>query len=180
MDGVIADFTKGWVDLYNADFAAQNGRTLTYAEVVTWTCLTDNTHFETDDQWWDWARALRPGVFRNLPAIDDAMWGMQELKDFGFDIVIITAKPDWAISDTFAWLSEHRVPTNEVHITKEKTAIACDAYIDDRQKNIEDFVNHCPDARTFRFVQPWNRSVAGSTAVFNWLDAIDVITEMEW
>ncbi|MGH8913901.1 MAG: 5' nucleotidase, NT5C type, partial [Acidimicrobiia bacterium] len=50
LDGVVANFTKGWVDFYNRDF----GTNLAVEEAVAWDGLTTITHFPDMASFWKW------------------------------------------------------------------------------------------------------------------------------
>lgn len=76
-----------------------------------------------------------------------------------FDIVIVTSQyPQWRYS-TFVWIGQHRLPTNEIHISFEKQKIAGVALLDDFIENLEAF------AATGRLAvcldQPWNQEWQG-------------------
>lgn len=178
MDGVIADFTKGWVDAYNKDFGRAY-KPIDVSHVVTWTCLTDNTHFTRDELWWRWAAALRPGLFGRLEPILGAMEGLQYVKSQGHEIVIVTAKPDWAVTETIDWLSKYNVPAREVHITHDKWKVACDVYVDDADHNIVSLVKNRPESKVIRYVQPWNQHRRGSISARNWGEVAQIIDEID-
>ena len=82
--------------------------------------------------------------------------------------MIITAKPDWAVHDTFAWISDRRVPTRELHITEAKWRVPCDVYLDDSPKQVVELHINRPEAIVCRFVRPWNKFVPGTREVHDW------------
>ena len=43
LDGVVTDFTGGWVEIYNREFGAHIG----IEDVVTWNAPVELTHFKT-------------------------------------------------------------------------------------------------------------------------------------
>jgi 5'(3')-deoxyribonucleotidase len=142
LDGVVADFILGWMTRYNLEFGAH----LTEDLVDHWDAAADLTHFETLTDFWDWAGATGAGptVFRHLSTYPGARETLCELAT-DHDIVILTMKPDWAASDTFAW-------------------------IDDSPYAIPALVEHRPESIVCRYVRPWNKPVAGAHDIHEWSD----------
>ncbi|MDA2978454.1 MAG: hypothetical protein O3B42_01635 [Actinomycetota bacterium] len=170
LDGVVADFNAGWMSRYNAE----HGTSLTTDQVDHWDAMVDLTEFSSDTEFWEWARnGDRPGLFRHLPVFPDALPALNRLAS-EHTIVIITTKPRWAVHETYAWLSDNRIPTREVHITRTKWTVDCDIYLDDGPHNLEALVGKRPDRATCRFVRPWNQPVAGALDVNSWDDFEDL------
>ena len=106
LDGVVADFNTGWVSRYNHEFGSE----LTTDLVDSWNTMGHLTHFESMGAFWRWAaRGDHGSVFRHLETYPDALETLERLAG-NHDIVIISAKPDWAIHDTFAWIANRRCP----------------------------------------------------------------------
>ena len=126
MDGVVADFNAGWIERYNRDFDAA----LHPDHVVGWDELHRLTGFDSMEAFWMWARGDGRSVFRDLPPMPGALETLRDLAE-RHRIVIITARFDWAIGDTLAWLAEHGVVAREVHFQAAKYRVACDVYLDD-------------------------------------------------
>jgi 5'(3')-deoxyribonucleotidase len=165
LDGVVADFNAAWIGRYNAEF----GTRLPLDAVRHWDGIPGVTHFTDMAGFWAWARHQDDAsIFRHLEPYPDALETLHRLADAGHEIVILTFKPDWAVSDTFAWLGEHRVPTREVHVTEDKHLVACDVYLDDAPHQLERIRTARPDAVTCRFVRPWNRPIPGTVDVADW------------
>ena len=51
LDGVVADFTKGWTSQYALDF----GKEILEEEITDWGLSKPLTHFEKDIDFWNWA-----------------------------------------------------------------------------------------------------------------------------
>ena len=168
LDGVVANFNRGWIERYNRDF----GAALTEDQIVEWDAPVDLTHFDHMDLFWEWARTCGEGrsVFRWLDAYPGAVAAIQRLAGDGHEIVILTTKPDFAIDDTHDWLSDKGVPTTEVHILHDKSTVGCDFYIDDADHNVAALVAAHPRATVCRYVRPWNSPVAGAIDVGDWSD----------
>lgn len=165
LDGVVANFNVGWMERYNREFGAQ----LHHSQVVGWDGLHRLTHFGTMDDFWDWAQAGRASIFRDLPLFEGAIETLTELAH-DHRIVIISSKFDWAIPDTLAWLSEHRVPAREIHFVWDKTSVPCDVYLEDAPANLTALVGARSEALVCRMVRSWNRPVDGALDVADWAE----------
>ncbi len=167
LDGVVADFNKGWVERYNEDFGSE----LTPEAVTMWDGMERLTHFRDMHAFWDWAQDFGNGsVFRNLETYPDAVPALERLA-VEHEIVIITTKPDWAVMDTLAWIADHKLPTREVHVvdwTTPKSGISCDVYLDDAPHHIDEIRASRPESVMCRFIRPWNEPVPGTQEVSNW------------
>lgn len=175
LDGVVADFNTGWVGRYNREF----GASLTSDMVDSWDAMGDITHFETLAGFWSWAEnGDDASIFRHLPPYPDAVETLHRLSA-NHHIVIISAKFDWAVHDTFAWIADNRLPTREVHITYAKWRVPCDVYLDDSPHQINELVNKRPEAVVCRFVRPWNDEVFGVRDVATW-DEFESLVDQRW
>lgn len=173
LDGVVANFNLGWMELYNAEFGAD----LTPDLVLTWDAVHELAGFATMQEFWAWARGEdRPSIFRHLPTFEGAVSALRGLAG-AHDIVIITTKPGWAVHDTFAWLADNEIPTREVHITPRKHQVSCDVYLEDSPHHLPLLVARRPDSVVCRFVRSWNRPVAGARDVHTWDDFVSIVEE---
>jgi 5'(3')-deoxyribonucleotidase len=165
LDGVVANFIRGWMLRYNLEF----GTHLTEDQVDHWDAAADLTHFDDLGDFWQWAGAAGSGptVFRRLEPYPGAIEALDKLSA-DHEVVILSMKCDWAIADTFAWLADHRVPTREVHLLRDKWKVDCDLYLDDSPFALPELVEHRPGATVCRFVRPWNNPVAGAVDVHDW------------
>ena len=167
LDGVVADFNKGWISQYNREFGVE----LPEDAMTTWSGMVNLTHFADMDAFWEWAQDFGNGsLFRHLDTYPDALPALERLAE-RHDIVILTTKPEWAVHDTFSWIADKELPTREVHIFdfgQPKSAIECDVYLEDAPHNLIDLVNNRPDEVVARFVRPWNDTVPGANDVNDW------------
>lgn len=164
LDGVVADFNAGWMKRYNDQF----GTSLKPEMVQSWDAFVALTRFNNNTEFWDWARNDGgPGLFRDLPVFPEAIESLKRLST-NHKIVIITTKPRWANAETFAWIAESGIPTREVHITGRKWEVDCDVYLDDGPHNLEHLVVERPDRMICRYIQPWNRAMAGVVDIDSW------------
>lgn len=171
LDGVVADFNRGWTVAWNQ----QRGTTLAVEDVDGWDVLPALTGLPSMREFWRWATDIGEGrsLFRDLPTFDGALEAVQSLVDAGHHTVVVTAKPRWAVHDTFAWLADVAFPTTEVHIIDDKWQVPCDVYIDDAPHVLEAYVRKRPEATVLRFVRPWNSHVDGTHAVHGWDDILE-------
>ncbi len=163
LDGVVADFNGGWIARYNDDF----GASLHPDQVVGWDGLHALTAFGSMADFWAWARGAGRSVFRDLHPIPGAI---ESLRTLAADhrIAIITARYDWAISDTLAWIADHGILAREVHFVADKTSVGCDVYLDDAPHQLVALTRAHPTATVCRRVAAYNRPVPGTTDVHTW------------
>ena len=177
LDGVVANFTQGWMNFYNRDF----GTNLVIADSQNWGDLVGLTHFTHINEFWEWSSDLDGhSVFWHLDPFPGAVEAIRSLVDAGHQIVVITTKPDFAVNDTYAWLDRHQIPAAEVHILEDKWLIDCEVYLDDGPHVLPGLVEHRADRTVCRYVRPWNRPIDGVTDVRDFgefRDVVDRLTE---
>ena len=162
LDGVVANFTKGWMDFYNREF----GTDLAVSDSQRWNDLVDLTHFATIGEFWRWSSDLEGrSVFWHLEPFPGAVEALRSLVDAGHQIIVITTKPEFAIDDTHEWIESHRIPAAEIHILDEKWLVDSDVYLDDGPHVLPDLVEHRPDSTICRYVRPWNQPISGAIDV---------------
>jgi 5'(3')-deoxyribonucleotidase len=97
-------------------------------------------------------------IMENAPPYPGAVQAMQRWQN-EFEIIVVSAQPEISKFSTYIWVGKHQIPTNEVHITYNKSEIEGIALLDDFVDNLEEF------AATNRFAvcldQPWNQSWKG-------------------
>lgn len=175
LDGVVANFTKGWIDFYNRDFDAA----LDIAQATTWDGLTEITHFEDMDQFWEWSSALDGrSLFWHLEPFPGAVDALTELDAAGHDIVIVTAKPAFAVDDTYEWIESRGIPAAEIHILEEKWRVDCDVYLDDGPHVLPALLAHRPDRVICRYVRPWNTHLEGVVDIHDFDDFRALVTQL--
>ena len=173
MDGVVADFNGGWIARYNRDF----GTRLDPREVVGWDELHALTRFPSMAEFWEWARGDGRTVFRDMDPVPGAIDTLRQLAR-DHRIVIITARSDWAISDTLAWLAEHAVIAREIHFLADKEVVSCDVYLDDAPHQLEALTRAHPGATVCRKVAAYNRPVLGAVDVHSWEEFRQVVASV--
>jgi hypothetical protein len=176
LDGVIADFTDGWIRLYNAQF----GTELMPDQVTTWDAPEQLTHFGSMTDFWRWARTAGDNgrsLFGVLKPYPGAVTGLRALLDLAH-VAIITTKPAWAIPDTLDWLARLRLPLREVHITSDKPSVPCAVYLEDSPMQLAALRRRRPDSVVCRFVRPWNSPIGGCVDVTDLDDLMVVVSEL--
>lgn len=164
LDGVVANFTQGWMYFYNREF----GTELVAEDSQRWHDLVDLTHFDEIDQFWDWSSDLDGrSVFWHLEPFPGAIEAVQSLAEAGHRIVIVTTKPHFAAQDTHEWIETHGIPTSEIHILEDKWLVDCDVYLDDGPYVLPGLVEHRPNSTVCRYVRPWNQPVPGAVDIHN-------------
>ncbi|MFV1961497.1 MAG: hypothetical protein ACC658_06655, partial [Acidimicrobiia bacterium] len=94
LDGVVANFTQGWMNFYNRDY----GTNLVFEDSQNWGDLVDLTHFNDINEFWEWSSDLDGhSVFWHLDPFPGAVEAVRSLVDAGHQIVVITMKPDFAV-----------------------------------------------------------------------------------
>lgn len=162
LDGVVANFTKGWMGFYNREF----GTNLVVSDSKDWGDLVNLTHFDDIDQFWDWSSELDGhSVFWHLEPFPGSVEALRRLANDGHHIVVLTTKPSFAVDDTHAWIERHRMPAAEIHILEDKWLVDCHVYLDDGPHVLPGLVSHRPDRTVCRYVRPWNRPVEGAIDV---------------
>jgi uncharacterized protein len=172
LDGVVANFITGWMLRYNLEF----GASLSEEMVDHWDAAGDLTHFDDLSDFWTWAGGSGhgPTVFRNLEPYPGAIKSLEHLAAC-HDIVVLSMKADWAAPDTYAWISDHRIPTREIHLLRDKWQVPCDIYLDDSPYAVPGLVENRPDSIVCRFVRPWNEPVAGAVDVYSWEEFVSLV-----
>jgi 5'(3')-deoxyribonucleotidase len=170
LDGVVADFDAGWTSAYAAEFGVDPRERLVEMQ---WDQVHLLTHFPDMEAFWDWVRQRR--LFRHLQPLPGALDGLGKLAREGHDIVILTAKSDWAVPDTLRWIADQALPTREIHFTEDKHLVVCDVYLDDSPVQLVRLREHRPEALVCRMVAPWNEPVPGAVDVTGWSDFLTVV-----
>lgn len=162
LDGVVANFTLGWMNFYNREF----GTELEVRDSKRWNDLIDLTHFKNIGEFWRWSSDLDGrSLFWHLEPFPAAVDALHSLAEVGHEIVIVTTKPDFAVADTYEWIENHGIPAEEIHILEDKWLVECDVYLDDGPHVLPGLVANRPEATVCRYVRPWNQPVPGAVDI---------------
>ena len=172
LDGVVANFTKGWTKYYEEEF----GKKILEDDIQSWGLSEPLTHFKEDLDFWKWAKDINgSSVFRNLEVYENSVETLNELSKSGHDIVIISSKPWWSIHDTLMWLGENKIPTKEIHFIEDKWTIDCEVYLDDAPYQLENYKENTVDKKIIRFVRSYNKPLDGVFDIYNWKELIPLL-----
>ena len=172
LDGVVANFTKGWTKYYEEEF----GKKILEVDIQSWGLSEPLTHFKEDLDFWKWAKDINgSSIFRNLEVYENSVETLNELSKSGHDIVIISSKPWWSIHDTLMWLGENKIPTKEIHFIEDKWTIDCEVYIDDAPYQLENYKENTVDKKIIRFVRSYNKPLDGVFDIYNWKELIPLL-----
>lgn len=172
LDGVVANFTKGWTKYYEEEF----GKKILEDDIQSWGLSEPLTHFKEDLDFWKWAKDINgSSIFRNLEVYENSVETLNELSKSGHDIVIISSKPWWSIHDTLMWLGENKIPTKEIHFIEDKWTIDCEVYIDDAPYQLENYKENTVDKKIIRFVRSYNKPLDGVFDIYNWNELIPLL-----
>jgi len=172
LDGVVANFTKGWTEYYEEEF----GKKILEEDITSWGLSEPLTHFKEDMGFWKWAKDINgSSIFRNLEVYEDSVETLNELSKSGHEIVILSSKPWWSIHDTLIWLGENKIPTKEIHFIEDKWTIDCEVYIDDAPYQLENFKEKVPDKKIIRYVRTYNKPIDGVLDIHSWNELIPLL-----
>ena len=175
LDGVVANFTAGWMRFYNLEF----GTSLVESDSQDWGDLVNLTHFHDIDEFWEWSSDLDGhSVFWHLDPFPGAIEAVRSLVDAGHQIVVLTTKPPFARDDTFHWIERHRLPAAEIHILEDKWTVDCRVYLDDGPHILPALVAKRPGSAVCRYVRPWNQPVPGATDVRDFDEFREVVDRL--
>jgi 5'(3')-deoxyribonucleotidase len=176
LDGVVANFTRGWMDFYNREF----GTDLAEADSTRWNDVVELTHFENIGEFWRWSSDLDGrSLFWHLEPFDGAVEALETLSNDGHQIVIITTKPRFAVEDTHEWIAKHGIPADEVHILEDKWLVECEVYLDDGPHILPRLVRERPESTVCRYVRPWNHPIEGVVDVHDFDEFRDVVSRVQ-
>jgi 5'-nucleotidase len=169
MDGVIANFELEFLNRWQVRFPTEN-----------FIALEDRQGFYIHEQYGpslhDKVREITsaPGFFRNLPPIEGAIQGIQDLVTYGHEVLICTAPlsgTPTCLQEKYDWVRQYlgRGFASNMVITKDKTMVHGDFLIDDRPELHGRFVPTWWEHIVF--TQPYNRHVVNRRRMNSWTDA---------
>lgn len=175
LDGVVANFTQGWMDFYNRQF----GTNLVFSDSKKWNDLVDLTHFNDIHEFWKWSSDLDGrSVFFHLEPFPGAVEALDSLAAAGHDIVVVTTKPSFAVGDTHEWIENQGIPAAEIHILEDKWQVPCDVYLDDGPHILPGLVQNRPESTVCRYIRPWNHPVPGAVDVHTFVEFREVVDHL--
>jgi uncharacterized HAD superfamily protein len=136
---------------------------------------------------WVWTEGVRLGLFRHGHLYPGTIKAVRQLAESG-DVVVITHRPQSAVTDTLAWLAFQQLPISGLHLLtsgepKSSVQPQCDIYLDDKVSNCIELAMRVPGVRLVALMdRPWNQySSFGSgpvKRVCSWQEFIDRVEEL--
>jgi len=187
LDGTTGDFTHGLRTYMGEKLKITKGQWLkkfpSPQEYAMWkgegAWYSDREDFLNQFQ-----KAETEGLYTRVPVFKHASRTLEDLKNYGFKITVITARNIAYTKDTRAWVRDNKIPTRKVlhlGIEKEK-AKNIDVYLDDAPEVISRLIKHekkivvmnhlynksIEDHDNIRRTDGWNETLVN--AVFELLD----------
>jgi len=113
-----------------------------------------------------------PEFWANLPLVDGAKKGVKHLKDFGHEIIWVTAPwkscPRWEDARR-SWIKRHFGNDKVIVSADKEKSVKSGVFIDDKPDNVDDVKRANPNVRCFIFDTPHNKKYSGAPR-FTWDD----------
>ena len=124
-----------------------------------------------------------PGLYSTAPLCEGVGGALRQLRESGWDLVGITARPPHLAAATRAWLARHGLPVEEVHHTPvgTKSAVArqlgADATIEDNPTEAELLAEVCD---SWLLDRPYNQGspVVRARRLSSWDDAVGRLCQL--
>jgi 5'(3')-deoxyribonucleotidase len=151
LDGVIRDFVGSLIRVYNRVHPEHKVQAVNSRRLEDFFPIGPGIYSFMEPE-------FAKEIIENALPLPGALEALKRWKN-EYEIVIVTSQPETIRAFTFTWIGKHDLPTNEVHITYRKTAIAGAVLLDDFADNLKEFADSgrlavCLD-------QPWNQDWAG-------------------
>ena len=169
LDDVVLDFCGGLVSSVNMEF----GTSFTPEDIDQWDLkpilgptLGRGPMTWLRDREWIWA---------TFPAVPGAMGGLEQLRDRGHYLELLTSKPKWAEHNVWKWLGKWRPPFQRVTIVGpedvKRDLSEATILIDDKPKNLIGFETG------ILFDRPHNRTAdeVGIVRATSWAQVVALV-----
>lgn len=146
------------------------------------------THWNAQEQFghqadhdWMWSEGVRLGLFRYGHMTTGARIGLQSLAQDGHELIIVTHRPESAVTDTLDWvaLMFKDIPLSGFHILSDgqpKSVVRADLLIDDKEENC---IEWCGTKRqpSLLWDAPYNQNTkeAGVLRAYTWKDVVRLV-----
>lgn len=189
LDNVTSNFQPAWADLYEEWFDLEVDR----SKLTTWTSCVDETHFETEREFFAWYVERANGFFRQ-PLIPGALGAIDQLLADGHHIDFVTSRNGssaeaqtrgWIVQNTPFVIGQQRGQVGLRMAAGTKAGYPYSLFIDDSPHVIE----ACIEASkpVIIFDQPWNselvppqgRSKSWARRALDWHEVLVLVKEIE-
>jgi 5'(3')-deoxyribonucleotidase len=131
-----------------------------------------------EDHAWIWDEGVKRGLFRYGHVVKDGRRVLERLHDKGHKLIVVTHRPEAAVTDTIAWLDLYfkDIPLAGLHIfsnMEPKESVEADVLIDDKPENIAGWITAGRNA--ILFDQPWNQDYHGGYRAVTWRDVERIV-----
>lgn len=168
VDGVVADFVGGVLDVFNAICYPP----VTRDQVREWEMETLLPEAYRPVFFW---HCSQPGFCADLAPLPSAVAAIREMRRRGHDVVFATSpwsSETW-IPERTAWLERH-FGAVEIHHVKDKTGVHGDVFVDDKPEHVIAWHLAHPRAHACLWDAPYNRG-SNLRRLHNWPDALAMI-----
>ena len=181
MDDVVVAFVDGVLEAVNRDFDVKPA--LTREDVTGWNWGPELLDPIIGVSWWEWLREHAHLWGEKFKPVPGALGGLEHLRRAGHRVELLTAKPEWAEDQVFVWLGRYKPKVTTVTlvpVNADKTEWTDAQYlVDDRDKNVAEWVNSDKDRHALLFAMPHNRrydvGVSRILRVDDWRDVLATI-----
>ena len=165
IDGVVANLLKRWVHIYNTDY-------------------NDSLDWEKIDEW-DVSKFVKPEcgksifqylldkrLYNDVEPVDNAVWGINKIRDFGYRFVFITHSPIQTAGCKFDWLNTVGIKTlsKDYIEAEDKSFFATKWLVEDSPTTL---ANTHPSTIPVAFTTPYNKNVKVPLRFRNWLQIVN-------
>jgi 5'(3')-deoxyribonucleotidase len=131
LDGVIRDFVGSLVKVYKNKYPKHDIKPITSRRLEDFFPIGEGIyHF------------IENGNIQEIMEDAEAYPGTIEILHkwkTKFEIVVATAQPEFSRNSTILWIGKNNIPTNEIHISYNKSSLNGMALLDDFSDNLADF-----------------------------------------
>ncbi len=173
MDGVLADFERGFLEKYRKQYPDK-----------PYVLLEERRNFQVKDDYSEELQPLvkaiyqSPGFIRSLPPIAGGLEALCEMAVLGHDLFICTSplsQYDPCVVEKYHWVDEHlgRDWIKKIILASDKTLIRSDILIDDKPE-IKGIATPCWEH--ILYTQPYNQHVPSKRRLTwqNWKEVLRV------
>lgn len=160
VDDVTANLNEWWLYCYNRD----HNDNLTESDIKSWDM---GSYTKIGDGIYDYLKY--PSLYDGVTPVENAIWGIEELRRAGYRIVFITASTPEQSGRKYQWLKFYNLlPEAKDYIEAiDKSIIKVDYLIDDRPKNV---IETC--GQGLIFTREWNKDLKGYHRLNDWVDVV--------
>lgn len=180
LDGVCADYTQG-IRNFLVEQGSASAADLPDPDVYNLSKASGWPFENIEDYLTTHKHAVAEGLYRKLPLIPGASEALQRLAKEKVHIRVLTHRlftgglHQRVVSDTVAWLDDHKIPYMSICFTGLKDTIDANIYIDDAPANVKVLQEAGKDVILFN--QSYNKELEldGVRRVFDWDEAANEI-----